>query len=199
MPVTTTEPVGNQQCDAERELADEQLVDRYLASACVDSLNELLRRHTPRVRSLIFPMVLNHAVADDLTQESLLRAIRGLKSFRKEAKFSTWLFRIVWNVVQNERSQYRFSGETTEVLDSLASRHDGPDQLAMLRELDQQIESALAALSPGLRAALVLTSMQRLSPEDAATLEGCSISTMYWRIHEARRLMEERLAGYLSQ
>ena len=49
-----------------------------------------------------------------------------------------------------------------------------------------------------LRAAIVLTGLQQLSPDDAAELEGCSVATMYWRIHEARRLLEERLADYLA-
>jgi RNA polymerase sigma-70 factor (ECF subfamily) len=198
MRVEITDPMGGPHPDGLREPTDEQLVDRYQAFGCVESLNELLRRHLGPVRSLVFPMVLNPSTADDLTQEVFLRAIRGLKSFRGEAKFSTWLFRIAWNVVQSERSRPELSGRPPERWDSLASRSAGPDGVALQRELDQQIESGLAALSPKLRGALVLTSLQRLSPEEAAELEGCSISTMYWRIHEARRLMAERLAGYLA-
>ena len=180
------------------DLADEQLVARSQASECAESLDELLRRHLRKVRSLVFSMVLNHARADDLTQEVFLRAIRGLKSFRAEAKFSTWLFRIAWNVLQDERSQRESVLDDAELLDALASPSDGPIRVALQRELDQQIEAGLAALSPKLRAAIVLTSMQQLGVEEAAELEGCSTATMYWRIHEARRQLQARLATYLE-
>ena len=66
------------------------------------------------------------------------------------------------------------------------------------RNPDQQIAAALASLSAKLRAAIVLTGLQQLSPDEAAELEGCSVATMYWRIHEARRLLEQRLAEYLG-
>ena len=73
-----------------------------------------------------------------------------------------------------------------------------PDQSLLEHELDQQIADALASLSAKLRAAIVLTGLQQLSADEAAELEGCSVATMYWRIHEARRQLEGRLSGYLK-
>src|SRR5258708_1679226 len=81
---------------------DEDLAVRFQTTGCADSISELVRRHVRSVRAIIFPMVLDHATADDLTQETLVRAWRGLSGFRAEAKFSTWLTRIAWNVVQDE-------------------------------------------------------------------------------------------------
>ena len=198
MSVNAVEPVVATREDGLNDLADEQLVARSQASGCAESLDELLRRHLRKVRSLVFSMVLNHARADDLTQEVFLRAIRGLKSFRAEAKFSTWLFRIAWNVLQDERSQRETESIHSKPHEALASLSDGPDRVALQRELDQQIEAGLAGLSPKLRAAIVLTSLQQLSAEEAAELEGCSTATMYWRIHEARRQLQARLATYLE-
>lgn len=198
MPVNAVEPDVASREHGLIDLADEQLVTRYQTSGCAESLNELLRRHLRSVRSLVFPMVLNHARADDLTQEIFLRAIRGLKSFRAEATFSTWLFRITWNVLQDEHSPRESVLDHAESFDALMSSSDGPDRVALLRELDQQIEAGLAGLTPKLRAAIVLTSLQQLSAEEAAELENCSTATMYWRIHEARRLLEQRLADYLK-
>ena len=65
-------------------------------------------------------------------------------------------------------------------------------------ELDEQIRGALAQLSPKLRGALVLTTMQGISPSEAAKLEGCTTSTLYWRIHEARNQLRQRLQKYVS-
>ena len=198
MSVNAVEPVVATREDGLNDLADEQLVARSQASGCAESLDELLRRHLRKVRSLVFSMVLNHSRADDLTQEVFLRAIRGLKGFRAEAKFSTWLFRIAWNVLQDERSQRETAFDDAKPLGALASSSDSPDRVALQRELDQQIEAGLAGLSPKLRAAIVLTSLQQLSAEEAAKLEGCSTATMYWRIHEARRQLQARLANYLG-
>ncbi len=181
------------------EPTDEQLVGRCQNGGCPQSASELVRRHLRRVRAVIFPMVLDHAAADDLTQETFLRAWRGLSGFRAEARFSTWLTRIAWNVVQDEVTRREraatFAAESIEIACSVADR---PDKAVLHQELDQQITTALASLSAKLRAAIVLTGLQQLSPDEAAELEGCSVATMYWRIHEARRLLEERLAGYLA-
>ena len=179
---------------------DEQLVERCQTSGCAQAANELVRRHLRRVRSVIFPMVLDHSIADDLAQETFLRAWRGLNGFRAEAMFSTWLTRIAWNVVQDEVTRRERSATVVaESIEIACSVTDRPDKAALHRELDQQITAALASLSAKLRAAIVLTGLQQLSPDEAAELEGCSVATMYWRIHEARRLLEERLAGYLAR
>ena len=181
------------------EPTDEQLIERCRNSGCPQAANELVRRHLRRVRAVIFPMVLDHSVADDLTQETFLRAWRGLSGFRAEARFSTWLTRIAWNVVQDEVSRRERSAVVvTESLDNASSVNGRPDEAVLQRELDQQIATALASLSAKLRAAIVLTGLQQLSPDEAAELEGCSVATMYWRIHEARRLLEQRLAEYLG-
>ena len=178
---------------------DEQLVERCQNAGCTQAANELVRRHLRRVRAVIFPMVLDHSVADDLAQETFLRAWRGLSGFRAEARFSTWLTRIAWNVVQDEVSRRERSAVVaTESVEIACSANDRPDEAVLQRELDQQIATALASLSAKLRAAIVLTGLQQLSPDEAAELEGCSVATMYWRIHEARRLLEQRLADYLG-
>lgn len=181
------------------EPTDEQLVERCQITGCSQAASELVRRHLRRVRSVIFPMVLDHSAADDLAQETFLRAWRGLSSFRAEARFSTWLTRIAWNVVQDEISRRERSATVVvESIEIACSMTDQPDDAILQRELDQQIATALASLSAKLRAAIVLTGLQQLSPNEAAELEGCSVATMYWRIHEARRLLEERLANYLA-
>ena len=66
------------------------------------------------------------------------------------------------------------------------------------KELDSEIESALASLSPKLRAAIVLTSVQGLDVKEAARIEGCTTATLYWRIHQARRQLRSRLERWLS-
>jgi RNA polymerase sigma-70 factor (ECF subfamily) len=178
-------------------LSDEQLVTRFRASNCGNSAGELVNRHVRHIRSIIFPMVLNHAVADDLTQETFLRAWRGLVGFRAEASFSTWLTRIAWNTVQDELAR-REQLPANLPVDQPKRLEGCPTAELLNRELDEQITTALAELSPKLRAAIVLTGLEQIPPQDAAEMEVCTLSTMYWRIHEARRLLQHRLAEYLG-
>jgi RNA polymerase sigma-70 factor (ECF subfamily) len=73
-----------------------------------------------------------------------------------------------------------------------------PERALLGAELRGEVTAALAALSPKLRAAIVLTGLQQRSVAEAAKIEGCLTATMYWRVHEARRLLRRRLEGYLS-
>jgi RNA polymerase sigma-70 factor (ECF subfamily) len=179
---------------------DSELIDAYLATGCRDSLNELAGRYLVRMRNVVYQMVLDDETADDLTQEVMLRALRGLASFNGRAAFSTWIYRIAMNTVytfldRRRQSPLRFPGELPEPIDDAA---DSPDRAAMQAELDGRIAQALNNLSPKLRAAIVLTTLHDWTPAQAAEIEGCSTGTMYWRIHEAREQLQGQLATWLK-
>jgi RNA polymerase sigma-70 factor (ECF subfamily) len=158
-------------------------------------MDALVRRHIGGVHAMIGHMVLNHADADDLTQEVFLRAARGLASFRGDAQFSTWLYRIAMNVargfLKREGARVVYSSEKLpESLDPASP--DAADEV-MGRELDARITGAIAALSPALRAAIALTALHGLGEREAAAVEGCSVPAMYWRVHKARKMLRKRL------
>lgn len=182
------------------DAADEALVSAYQADRCQHSLDELLRRHLPRVRSMALSMLLDDAVADDVTQDVFVRVVRGLVGFRQAALFSTWLYRIAWNVIQDAAARRpAVIGLTDDFgLEDVRSCERPTDEL-LRNELHQQIELALAKIAPSLRAAIVLTTLQGMSAQEAADLEGCPVGTMYWRMSEARRLLQERLRKYLDE
>lgn len=179
---------------------DQELVDRYRSTGQVEALDELARQHMERIRSLVFSMVLDDAVADDLTQEVFLRAFRSLDRFDGRSQFSTWLYRIAVNTTyshldRGKRSPVAFSDTPPEAADHEDTRPDGP---LLTTELKGQIEAGLAALSPRLRGAIVLTTIEKLAVKEAARIEGCSTATMYWRVHEARKQLKQKLKSYLS-
>ncbi|MEQ8790979.1 MAG: RNA polymerase sigma factor [Pirellulaceae bacterium] len=181
------------------DASDAELIAAHRKSGSKQPLEILVSRHLPTVHKLLFQMVLDHSTADDLTQEAFLRAFRGLPSFGGRASFSTWLHRIALNTVYDhfdrcKRSPLEFAGEPP----AASSGSGGPEQAAIDSELAGEIETALGQLSPKLRAAIVLTSLQQLEVAQAAELEGCSTATMYWRIHEARKQLKQRLGAYLS-
>jgi RNA polymerase sigma-70 factor (ECF subfamily) len=178
---------------------DEELIAAYQKLGQEQAVDELLRRYVGKVRALVYQMVLNDSDADDLTQEILLRAFRGLSGFNGKSQFSTWLYRVAMNATysfldRRGRSPVSYQAQPPESLEASASQ---PDRAAMQAELEGKVGAALAELSPKLRAAIVLTTIQQMSPAEAAEIEGCSTATIYWRIHEARKLLKRRLEEYL--
>ena len=182
------------------DASDEELVERFRQSGEVRFFDELVNRHIGRVRGMIYPMVLNGADADELTQEVFLRVAKGLLRFRGRARFSTWLYRIAMNSAHSFLSKR--SRSAVEVVADPPDRKDespGPAEVAAVREKDAGIMAALASLSRPLRAAITLTAIQGMSAREAARVEECPLPTMYWRIHEARRTLRVRLGGYLNE
>ncbi len=178
---------------------DEELVTCYLTRGSREALEELVSRNIGRVRGLIYSMVIDHATADDLTQEVFFKAIRSLIDFDRRAEFSTWLYRIAMTTThthlgRRSKSPVVFQSELPESESGGAT----PDQAVLHFELKHEIESALTSLSPKLRAAIVLTSIQGKSSAQAAQIEGCSTATMYGRVHEARKQLKKLLAEHLE-
>ncbi len=179
---------------------DQYLIDQFRATGQINFLEDVLQRHLQPIRSAVFQMVLNHDVADDVTQEVFLRVVRGIDQFEGGSLFSTWLFRITMNTVHSflkrrSQSNVHFYDELPE---GAAVSHNSPDGPVLQAEFTTQIQTALETLSPSLRAAVVLVCLQGRSTVEAAEIEDCSTDTMYWRVHEARRQLKQLLAGHLS-
>lgn len=179
--------------------SDEQLIAGYRDSGQNHALEELTGRYVGKVRAMIYPMVLDRTLADDLTQEVFLRAFRGLAGFNGRSRFSTWLYRVAMNtahsfLARRRRAPVSFRGELP---DCPQTKSGGPAATAMQRELEAAIEAALGELPPKLRAAVVLTSLEQMDVAEAARIEGCTRATMYWRIHEARKRLKRRLESHL--
>jgi RNA polymerase sigma-70 factor, ECF subfamily len=181
------------------ESSDEELVRRYQQTSGRPYLDALLKRHIGRVRSLAYGMVLNHSDADDLTQEVFLRVTKSLAQFKGKSKFSTWLYRVTVNTSTRflERRGH-LPGEIEEGGAEPSERETlGPEHRVLSSETAQAVADALATLTPPLRAAMVLVVLEGVSVEEAAEVEGCKASTIYWRLHEGRRILKQRLANHL--
>jgi RNA polymerase sigma-70 factor (ECF subfamily) len=184
--------------------SDEQLLALHQESKRsgaerASAVEDLLRRHLPRINALVYRMVLDESVADDITQDVFLSALGGLSTFRHKAKFSTWLCRIALNTTYSYlRTEKRSPISYCRELSEDCSREPSPEATVLWAELDGEVRAALSELSPKLRAAIVLTSLDQLDAKEAAQIEGCTIATMYWRIHQARKKLRHRLQNWLS-
>jgi RNA polymerase sigma-70 factor (ECF subfamily) len=132
------------------------------------------------IYSLAYRMTGSAADAEDLTQETFIRAHQQLAGFRADAKFSSWLYRIAVNHCLNWR---KLALHRDQLHDDWQVRHDtvAPDQ-----SLVQTVQDALLKLNPKQRAAIVLTIYDGLSHAEAARALGCSETTVSWRLFAAR-------------
>jgi RNA polymerase sigma-70 factor (ECF subfamily) len=148
----------------------------------------------------------NHADADDATQETFVRAFRGLASFDGRADFFTWLYRITINTALNAlRSDKR--GTALAQKGGTEAAHIGgrpealgqdvadPAKKAQQSADVQLVLTAIAELSPTLRVTLVLATVEELPHKQIAEILEIPEGTVAWRVNEARRLLRERLSA----
>ena len=171
-----------------------------------DAFGRLVRRHQRRVYAAALHILGNHSDADDVTQESFVRAYRGLATFDGRADFFTWLYRITVNTALNAlRSDKR--GAALHNRGQAEAAHVGgrPEALGQLAQSPAQkvqqtsevtrVLEAVAALTPPLRVTLVLATIEELPHKQIAEILEIPEGTVAWRVNEARRLLKLRLAA----
>ena len=177
------------------DVADAHLLEKYTESGELRYFDALTRRHVGKVRAMIYPMVLNDADADELTQEVFLRVVGSIQGFQGRSEFSTWLYRIAMNTAHNflKRRSRNPVEHRENPPDMPGNKSWSPTETIMAMESDARVTKTLESLSPPLRAAIVLTAIHGFSLKEAAKAENCLMSTMYWRLHQARKILRDRL------
>lgn len=185
--------------DNATDSSDEDLVRVTVETGEPAHFDPLVSRHTPKIRSLIVLMISNEAEANDLVQETFVRAYRKLASFNNRSSFSTWLHSIAINAVRDyQRRTVRNPVDAVEDPPPYATvRYASPDARAAHRELNEAIQEALDTLSPKLKTAIVCHVIEGISVAAIADIEGCSQATIYWRIHSARKKLRKMLSDHL--
>jgi len=181
--------------DSER--TDMELITEYRSSGDPRILEELVKRHLGHVREVVYSMVLNAADADDVAQEAMLRILSGIKTFRGNAAFSTWRYRVSVNTATSFlRKRKRLQARLSELdpAEALPANVDHtPPRMAEVSELDQRITIAMEKLPPEQRAAIALVTIQGLNEKDAAIACRCTFATLRWRLHRARQRLKREL------
>lgn len=176
-------------------LADSEVVARVVAGD--DALFEILmRRHNQRLYRVARGILGEHAEAEDVMQETYVRAFRELAAFRGEAAFSTWLTRIaVHEALARVRKRRHLVAVDQE---TLPEQSDGdaaanPERAAGNRELRAAIHQAVEQLPDALRAVFVLREVEDLSTEEVADALGISRENVRVRLHRANAILRQRL------
>lgn len=165
---------------------------------------ELVRRYGPIVYNLALRLTGNRAEAEDLAQDSLLKAVRGWQKFRGDADPGTWLYRITVNAWKNRLRAARWRVARFLSLDGgpdpdsepieRASSDLTPESEAENRERRARVEAALGTLTPEERAVLVLRELDGCSYQQIADSLGLPLGTVKSRLARARLLLAEALA-----
>jgi len=152
-----------------------------------DAFGALLERHYNRIHGLAWQLTGSRADADDIAQDVCCILAEKIAGFRGEAKFTTWLYGIVFNACRDLRRRRRSFGAFTDRLAVWAGLADAPDG----RDLHDAlwVKSAISRLAPAYRDAAILVAGHQLTHAEAAAILGVAESTVSWRMHEVRRML----------
>jgi RNA polymerase sigma-70 factor (ECF subfamily) len=164
------------------------------------AFEELVRRHQGRVYRLVLRMLGNAQEAEDVAQEAFLSLHRHGHRFRREARFSTFMYRVATNAALNRRrrlSRIRAREEEFALRqaagDDLPATPRDPEGAAVGAEVQVRVQQALLSLPPDLRAAIILYDIEGQSYRDIAAILGVPEGTVKSRIHRARGSLRDRL------
>lgn len=154
--------------------------DAALVTAAIDGRREafdaIVERHRRIVYQVCYRFVSNHEDASDLSQESFVRAWRGLKTFKGQSALSTWLYRIAVNVCLNRVSAKTLPSDPLESTDHFEdTRIEGAQSALIREERAVTVRKAIAALPKKQRATLILRTYHELSHQQIADILGSSV------------------------
>jgi RNA polymerase sigma-70 factor, ECF subfamily len=168
---------------------------------------ELIRRYERPVFSLLYRMLRDRELAEDLAQETFIKALNAIESYRPEFKFSSWIFKIANNAAidhlrRRELDTLSLEGsphaETPDAVEATALQVGAKQESALdaveARELGGQIEAAIAQLRPEYRSCILLRHVEGRAYEEIAEILSLPLGTVKTYIHRARNELRQALA-----
>jgi RNA polymerase sigma-70 factor (ECF subfamily) len=193
-------PTAMREARGDEAAAEHVLLARARAGDA-SAFDDLVRLHFSRVYTLLFRMLRNHEDAEDLAQESFVRAYRALPSYRAEAAFSTWVGRIAVHLAVEHHRKRAHAGRFEVVAQEEqagSARWAEPGTDSGRAELIAALSRALDRLPPRLRAAIVLRTLEEREYDDIAELLGVRPATARTHVMQARKLLVRWLAPWMD-
>jgi RNA polymerase sigma-70 factor, ECF subfamily len=187
---------------------EKELIARVIAGE-TELFHELIRPYERMVHLSVLTMLRNEQEAEDAAQEVMINAFRHLKSFRGDAKFSTWLVTIAMN--EGRQRLRKAKAAQVESLDEEKEEREGdftpavltdwreiPSEALEKKEMRLKLRKAVEQLPPLYREVLVLRDLQELNQEETANALGIPVTLVKVRLHRARMMLQKLLAPILS-
>lgn len=161
------------------------------------AFNELVLRHKDRLYTVAVQLLGDSGEAEDVTQEAFLKAYEKLSEFRGEAQFSTWIYRICYNLCLNRLTRKRTDREEAVYPETLP---DGKEQFLdwlLVKEQQDLVRRAVAQLAMEFREVILLYYTGQFSYEEIARLLELPVGTVRSRLHRGREQLKDLLRPYL--
>lgn len=171
--------------------------------------DELVQKYHKQAYNTAYRMVGNHNDAEDLTQDTFLKAYRFFNNYKRDMPFDNWLYKIMHNIYidwlrRRPKAYIRSLDEPIYQEDGSApfdipDNAEGPESLAISSELDDRMQEALSTLQPDFRLTVILSDIEGLSYEEISEVMNCSIGTVRSRLHRGRKLLRSKLKPYVNE
>ncbi|MGE5483992.1 MAG: RNA polymerase sigma factor [Ignavibacteriales bacterium] len=162
-----------------------------------EAVAAVVDRYYPSLLNFAHRLGCSREDAEDVAQETLLKAARGLERYEHRERFRSWLFRIAANAVRDHLKKASVRREVVSDVERLADRAAGgpsPEEVAVLDSVGRAVRTAVAALPEPQRICLILRYYHGFSIEEIATVVLCRRGTVKSRLHAALRTLKEALA-----
>jgi RNA polymerase sigma-70 factor, ECF subfamily len=185
----------------QRAVASEQRIDERVIEACQQGDREAFRLLFEAYQSRVYSISLyyfrgDETTARDVTQQVFLKLIGKIEQFRRDAEFTTWLYRLVVNACLDEqRKRRRFIpfGDRLEMGRQPPEKRPQEEQYARV-EIADNVKAAIGELKPKLRLPILLKYVEGLSYEEMAEVLNCSTGTIASRLNRGHKILARRLA-----
>ncbi|MRR17071.1 MAG: sigma-70 family RNA polymerase sigma factor [Deltaproteobacteria bacterium] len=177
-----------------------------------EAFSVLVQRHSSKMLNIAYRMLGDYDEACDVTQEAFLAAFRAIERFKAEAKFSTWLYRIVVNHTKNRLKQRQSlarhesaslddpAPECTQCAAGLAGSEGGdPGELLERRELEAEVQKCISALDADYREVLVMRDIQGFAYDEIRDMLQIPDGTVKSRLSRARLAMKDCLRKIIGE
>ena len=184
-------------------MVPDNIVVQQVKEGKAESFEILVERYQKQVYNIAYRFTGNRDDAYDLSQEAFLKAYRGIKNFRQDSSFKTWIYHIASNVcrdfLRKENKVYKVSidepvqSEHGDMEKQLADSSMGPDEAYESKELSEFIQDIINDLQQEYKEVIILREMQQLSYEEIAKVLDCSIGTVKSRLNRARKILKDKI------
>ena len=181
----------------------DNIIVQQVKEGKTESFEALVERYQKQVYNIAYRYTGSRDDAYDLSQEAFLKAYRGIKNFRQDSSFKTWIYHITTNVcrdyLRKDGKIYKVSidepvhSDQGDMEKQFTDNSKGPDEVYESKELSEFIQGIINDLQPEYKEVIILREVQQLSYEEIAKVLDCSIGTVKSRLNRARKILRNKI------